>query len=139
MRTIRYIMLHCTAGNPLASVPDVLREFRLKGWTNPGYHYVILHNGHVHNILADCEIANGCKGHNYDSIHVAWVGGINGGKPTTKQYAAIATTISNLTKKYPQAKVVRHCDINPLKTCPNIQLQDLLPYIQENSKLKLAL
>lgn len=128
MRTIRNIILHCTAGNPLASVPDVLREFRLKGWSNPGYHYIILNNGHVHNILADCEIANGCKGYNYNSIHVAWVGGINGGKPTLSQCDAIAAAITNLTRKYPQARFLRHCDINPLKTCPNVDWQELRQY-----------
>lgn len=124
--------MHCTDGNPDATIPDIKREFRLKGWKSPGYHYVVLANGNVHSILPCSEIANGAKGYNYCSIHIAWTGGLNGVLPIGKQYAALVMTCAKLAKQYPNANIVGHNEINPQKLCPLINMQrfrnDVLDY-----------
>lgn len=130
MRTIKYIVVHCTAGNQNATIPDIRRVFKEYGWRNAGYHYVVLANGNVHQLEPDCEIANGVQGYNYCSIHIAWAGGHNGTLPTVKQAFALSVAINQLRKRYPAAKVVGHCDLNPQKSCPLIdvhRLPDIVP------------
>ena len=48
MRQIKRIFVHCTAGSQRQTIDDLKAEFHRKGWSNPGYHYVIDTNGGVH-------------------------------------------------------------------------------------------
>ena len=47
MREIKRIFVHCTAGSQKQTKEDLLREFRSRGWTYPGYHYVVFPNGEI--------------------------------------------------------------------------------------------
>lgn len=117
-RRIRYIVVHCTASSQKRTYKDILKEFRLKGWKNPGYHYIIERDGALYKVLDDAEVANGVKGYNQVSMHVAYIGGIDGrGRPidnrTAEQKAALRRVLSYLHGVYPQAVILGHRDLSP--------------------------
>lgn len=120
MRDIRYIVVHCTASNQERTYKDILKEFKLKGWRNPGYHYIIEADGALHKVLEDGEVANGVKEHNANSMHVAYIGGIDSkGKPldnrTPGQKATLRRVLEYLHGKYPSARILGHRDFSPDK------------------------
>lgn len=84
MRTINSIIIHCTATKPLAhiNVNDVRRWHRERGFSDIGYHYLILVDGTVEAGRPLSAIGAHCKGHNAHSVGVCYVGGLNDkGKP----------------------------------------------------------
>lgn len=126
MRKIEYIAVHCTAGNPSATVPDLLKEFSRKGWKNPGYHYVITADGVVHQLLDLSKVSNGVKGYNSLSVNVAYTGGVDlaTGKPldnrTPQQKASLAALLRVLRSKFPSALIRGHRDFPGVsKACPS--------------------
>lgn len=119
MRKINRIFIHCTAGSQRTYTDaKLLQEFKNKGWQNPGYHYVIRPNGSIFIPLQEDKIANGVKGYNSESIHIAYVGGIDAkGKAidnrTENQKDSMKRLIAELKTKYPKAIVLGHRDISP--------------------------
>lgn len=136
-RTITHIFVHCTASAQSWTVADLLAEFRRKGWKYPGYHYAITADGTTHQLLDEREVANGVKGYNATSVHVAYMGGIHGqgGKivgtdnRTTAQKASLRILLQTLRARYPQAHILGHRDIwgkSPrewLKECPGFDAE----------------
>lgn len=121
MRTINRIFVHCTASSLNASVQSILAEFRRKGWHYPGYHYLIDKEGKTTQILHEDYVSNGVKGYNSTSINIAWIGGIDKQHPngidnrTDAQKAELRRVLTELHKKYPNAKIMGHRDISPDK------------------------
>jgi N-acetylmuramoyl-L-alanine amidase len=116
MRQITRIFIHCTASPQSWGRAELLAEFKRKGWKNPGYHYIVLADGRVEQLLAEASVANGVKGYNQSSIHVAYVGGIDSkGHPTdnrtAQQKAALRTLLKDLRSKHPTAQILGHRDI----------------------------
>lgn len=142
MRKIERIFVHCTASKQTATVDDIKREFKNKGWKNPGYHYLIDANGEIHQLLDEEGISNGVQGYNQTSINVAYIGGIDEkGKGidnrTDEQKKSLKSLISKLKEKYPNAEVLGHRDISTdkngngivdtwerIKECPCFNLKD---------------
>ena len=142
MRKIERIFVHCTASKQTATVDDIKREFKNKGWKNPGYHYLIDANGEIHQLLDEEGISNGVHGYNQTSINVAYIGGIDEkGKGidnrTDEQKKSLKSLISKLKEKYPNAEVLGHRDISPdkngngivdpwerIKECPCFNVKD---------------
>ena len=130
MRGISRIFVHCTASWQHNTTEASLREeFRKKGWTNPGYHYVIKTDGNIIQLLAESKVANGVYGYNQNSIHVAWIGGIEYEQQprysskapkivsvdnrTPEQKAALFDILTKLKLKYRNAIIMGHRDISP--------------------------
>lgn len=129
MRKITRIFVHCTASWQLTTSEKSLRqEFKNKGWINPGYHWVIFPDGKIIQMLDEAKVANGVKGYNQNSIHVAWVGGIDWernewGKPTKnivnvdnrtdKQKLALFDLLTKIKLRYKDAMILGHRDISP--------------------------
>lgn len=128
MRTINRIFVHCTASwQNTTTVESLYKEFRDKGWRNPGYHWVIFPNGKIVQMLPEEQVANGVKDYNKHSIHVAWVGGIEwkmeNGKPVNKvisvdnrtkhQKLALFDLLTKLKLRYRNAQIMGHRDISP--------------------------
>jgi N-acetylmuramoyl-L-alanine amidase len=116
MRDIRRIFIHCTAGSQKQTKNDLLREFKAKGWSAPGYHYVVFPDGRVDSLLAEEKVSNGVQGFNSTAINVAYVGGIDSkGKPednrTEAQKSALINLLKELKKRYPNAHIMGHRDI----------------------------
>lgn len=122
MRNIKYIVVHCTAGNQKQTAEALLAEFRRKGWSSPGYHYVITADGKIHQLLPEDKVSNGVKGYNSVSINVAYTGGVdvkNGMKPvdnrTPEQKTSLRNLLKRLHEKYPNAVIQGHRDFSPDK------------------------
>lgn len=79
MRTINRVILHCTATPPSMDigVKQVDEWHKAKGWDGCGYHFVIRLNGEIEYGRPIDKFGAHVKGHNSDSIGVAYVGGVN--------------------------------------------------------------
>ncbi|MFD2787947.1 N-acetylmuramoyl-L-alanine amidase [Hymenobacter rubripertinctus] len=126
MRTITHIVLHCTATPQSATVAGILNYWRTQlGWKNPGYHILIEPNGTCHRLLADEVPSNGVKGHNAHSLHVSYIGGVDGrGRPldtrTPHQLAEMERIVRRWKAEHPNAQVVGHRDFPGVtKACPS--------------------
>lgn len=122
MRNIKYIAVHCTAGNQKATVNDLLVGFKRRGWKTPGYHYVITMDGKIHQLLDTEKVSNGVyvKGHRYnsESINVAYTGGVDSNmnpvdNRTEEQKSSLLKLLKLLRKKYPKAIIQGHRDFSP--------------------------
>lgn len=122
-RQIKYIVVHCTAGWQDESTKDLIAGFRAQGWKNNGYHYVVSADGKIEQITPDEQIANGVAGHNANSIHISYKGGItkSGSKllaidnRTKAQKESLVKKITELKRCYPNAMVLGHRDFSPDK------------------------
>lgn len=118
MREIKYIAVHCTAGNQTTTVKELELEFKRKGWKNPGYHYVVTADGNIHQLLDTEKISNGVKGYNSVTVNIAYTGGIDAaGKPVDNRTDEQKTSLRQLMKlmrgKYPKAIIQGHRDFSP--------------------------
>ena len=118
MRNIERIVVHCTATQPTATVGALLNHFRSLGWCHPGYHRVVGPDGGVTTLLADAGVANGARGFNATSLHVAYIGGLDAdGHPadtrTATQRSALADVLQTWKNRYPRARIVGHRDLSP--------------------------
>ena len=116
MRDIRKIFVHCTAGSQKQTKNDLLKEFKNKGWKNPGYHYVVFPDGKIEQLLDENEVSNGVQGYNSTSINIAYVGGIDRqgravDNRTEAQKMAFTELLTRLKNKYPNAHIMGHRDI----------------------------
>lgn len=117
-RNIKYIAVHCTAGSQIQTVESLCREFKRKGWKNPGYHYVVATDGKIHQLLDEEKVSNGVKGYNSVTVNVAYMGGIdNNGKAvdnrTEEQKKSLLQLLRILRKRYPDAVIQGHRDFSP--------------------------
>jgi len=118
MRRVDRIFVHCTASSQSATEADLRREFKAKGWLNPGYHYVVKPDGNIIKMLDEYYIANGVKGYNRFGLHVAWIGGIDSkgnavDNRTPEQKVALYDLLVKLKMKYRNAVIMGHRDISP--------------------------
>lgn len=126
MRTINYLVIHCTATQPNAKISSIQNYWKneLK-WKNPGYHYIIESNGNVVSLLPIEQISNGVGGWNSQIINISYVGGIDfKGNPkdtrTEAQKDSILKLLKDLKKRFPNAKIQGHRDFPKVnKACPS--------------------
>lgn len=127
MRQIDFIVLHCTATQPTARVEAIERYWReVRGWTNPGYHFLVAADGTLHKLLPVEQIANGVRGLNHRSVHVSYIGGVDMyGRPkdtrTGLQKATTLRVLQALLVQFPQARVAGHYQF-AAKACPSFDV-----------------
>ncbi len=137
-RDVKYIVIHCTATSPNATVESIKRYWKeVKGWGDtPGYHYLIKADGEIIPLLDESKNSNGVYAHNNECISLSYIGGVdNLGKPkdtrSIKQQATMFNKIVELTHRYPQAQVVGHRDFpNVHKACPSFDVKTWLAHYQ---------
>jgi len=125
MREINWIVVHCTATQQNATVSAILRYWTEElGWKNPGYHYLIDKTGTVVQLQEESKVANGVRGYNQRSVHVAYIGGIDEvgdaiDNRTISQKISMYRLLTNLRMKYPEAELLGHKDFPKVhKACP---------------------
>jgi|GEM_PF-147245 len=133
MRTIKYIVLHCTATPQNTTIESIQRYWRVNlGWKNPGYHFIIKPNGEAVQLLPIENIANGVAGYNTPSIHISYIGGVDAaGKPldnrTPEQKQTQIALIKKFKQQFPNAVVRGHRDFpNVHKACPSFDVRTWL-------------
>ena len=119
MRTIKYIVVDCSATRQNATVESIQKYWRdtLK-WKNPGYHYIIKPSGEIIQLLTEEKPSNGVAGYNSRSVNICYIGGITkDGKPednrTEEQKAAMCFLLQQLKERYPKAAIRGHRDFSP--------------------------
>lgn len=137
MRKITHIVLHCTATAQNAKVSSIQRYWKntLK-WKNPGYHYIIEASGKFTQLQPDNKVANGVAGHNENSIHISYIGGVDtNNNPldnrTPAQVLVMLSIIMELKEKYPDAIICGHRDFpNVKKACPSFEVSEWLKHVK---------
>jgi len=108
MRTIKYIILHCTATaqGKAFTAADIDRWHRARGWKGIGYHYVVRLDGTVEHGRPEAQIGAHCVGVNATSIGVCYVGGLAADGRTPKDTRTPEQRVALLALlKTPQSKI----------------------------------
>ena len=126
MRKINKIIIHCTAtpeGREV-TVKDVRSWHAQRGFTDIGYHYLIMLDGSIKN-GRPIELSGAhTLGHNYDSIGIAYVGGMTKDMKKAKdtrtpaQKVALLSLLAKLVTEYPDVEIYGHRDFSD-KECPS--------------------
>ncbi|QLI47572.1 N-acetylmuramoyl-L-alanine amidase [Pseudomonas phage vB_PsyP_3MF5] len=133
-RTVtKYLVVHCAATKPSMDIGlrEIRQWHRQRGWLDIGYHFVIRRDGTVETGRPVNTIGAHVEGHNYESVGVCLVGGINTtGAPennfTDSQFKTLRELLDKLKVDYPSAKIVGHRDLDPNKACPSFDVASWL-------------
>jgi N-acetylmuramoyl-L-alanine amidase len=126
LREIDKIIVHCTATpeGRHTTVDDVRRWHLDRGWSDIGYHFLIYLDGSLHEGRPIERVGAHCKGHNEESIGIAYVGGIDkvNFKPkdtrTEEQKEALVYILEYLKIQHAHATIHGHNDFAS-KACPS--------------------
>lgn len=122
-----FLVVHCAATPKHLDVgaEDIRMWHRDQGWSDIGYHFVIRRDGKVESGRPESEVGSGVYGHNYNTLHICLVGGIDrAGKSennfTSSQFDSLKRLLTEKLKVYPGAKVQGHRDFPGVsKDCPS--------------------
>ena len=101
MRQIKKIIVHHSASDAKATVDDI-RDWHVynNGWSDIGYHYIILGDGSVAEGRPVNKIGAHVKGKNRYSIGICVVGNFENITPTPKQVKVLDWKINELCIEY---------------------------------------
>ena len=132
----KYIVIHCSQTRPSQKDVDakwIDRIHRSNGWLKIGYARVLKRNGTWEQGREDDEIQAHVKGYNHCSIGLCLVGGAkeeNWKEPddnfTAEQWESLKTELIRLVKKYPDARIVGHYELDEKKFCPAFNVREYL-------------
>ena len=123
-----FIVVHCTATREGQNfdATDVDGWHLKQGWAGIGYHYLVKRDGSIEAGRPEGTIGSGAAGHNSDSVHVVYVGGVaqDGKTPkdtrTPEQKDALKQLLRSLKAKYRGAVIQGHRDFPKVaKACPS--------------------
>lgn len=131
MRELKEIILHCTAtkeGHDY-SVEQVRKWHLDRGFNDIGYHFLIRLDGTVEAGRPLETVGAHCKGHNANSIGIAYVGGLDkNGRPkdtrTLPQKEAMRRLVHDLKQYFPRLEVHCHNEYST-KACPCFSVLEL--------------
>ena len=125
VREIKKVVIH--AADTPASMDIGVEEIRRwhtdppprgNGWSRVGYHYVIRRDGSLEYGVDEMEAGIHARGHNADSIAICLVGGKPDANFTRHQWKTLENIVDYLVKRYPNAEVMGHRDLDSGKACP---------------------
>lgn len=74
-KNVRNVVIHCSAGfGDVNSIKKYWKE--VLGWEQVGYHLIVDLDGNITQLAPFKAITNGVAGHNAESIHICYIGGI---------------------------------------------------------------
>jgi len=128
MRTINNIILHITASNDNATIPDILKGHLARGFKMIGYHIVIDRSGKIHYTRPLEIVGSHCQGFNANSVGISYVARGSDTEPnapygkfmTAKQKEAFENVVAEMMRRFniPIDKVKGHNKFNKGKACP---------------------
>lgn len=131
----QWIVIHCSdtpARMVNVDAKEIDRWHRERGFLKIGYHFVIKRDGTRERGRMLDEIGAHVIGYNNKSVGVCLVGGRAdvGTDPednfTAEQWVTLHSTLIELKKQYPTAKIVGHRDMASQKQCPSFDVADWL-------------
>lgn len=125
------IFIHCTAtpGGKDVTVAEIDSWHRERGFDMIGYHYVIDNQGKIHKGRELTQVGAHAKGHNANSIGIAYVGGVdddNNAKDTLRPIQKNAMSTLLLALKcvlQTPLKVKGHREVSN-KACPSFDVKE---------------
>lgn len=129
-RTIKEIIIHCTAtpeGRDV-SVDTIRKWHKDQGWSDIGYHFVVLLDGTVKSGRPEAIIGAHVAGHNTGTLGVVYVGGCDKTMKakdtrTPAQKKALLEFVSQLLKRYPNVKKISGHNQYAAKACPSFDVR----------------
>jgi len=139
VRELNRIILHCTATPSWREVSvDEIRRWHVEGngWSDIGYHYVILLDGTVARGRPLDVAGAHVKGHNKDSIGVVYVGGTDvTGQPqdtlNSNQLFGLYKVVTSLRNLFGPLTLHGHNEFSD-KACPSFIVSEKLPYLVDH-------
>ena len=136
---IKLLVIHCTAtkcNRPFTV--EKLEACHKARFGQHGYHFLISRNGDIHPLLP--ENVRGChaRGYNSCSLGIAYEGGLDekgraADTRTALQKLSLYELLKELTKSYPQAKIIGHCELpHVAKDCPCFSMEEYKALQPEN-------
>lgn len=130
MRDIKKIIVHsaATPGEMDIGASEIDAWHKQRGFDCIGYHYVIRRDGKLEK-GRDIGIAGAhCRGHNFSSIGVCLVGGVDADKNpcdnfTSKQKRTLTQLLNFLTLTF-ECEALGHRDISSSTACPSFDVRD---------------
>tara|TARA_R110002153_G_scaffold104649_3_gene242699 strand:- start:2125 stop:2538 length:414 start_codon:yes stop_codon:yes gene_type:complete len=137
MRLLNRIILHCTAtrvGEEL-DVSQIDKWHRDRGFSEIGYHYVIYADGTIATGRNIRKKGAHVKGHNHDSVGVAYVGGLDNNlvpqdTMTMQQELAFLHLVNSLRVVFGSLSVHGHNEFSN-KACPSFEVQDKYKFLNK--------
>lgn len=144
MRKINKIVVHCTATQQSIDIQSIINYWKnTVKWKNNGYHYIIEANGNTVQLTDLEHVANGASGYNQNSIHIAYIGGIDYKRipidnRTSEQKISLKILIMKLVSKFPEAEILGHYQLpNVKKACPCFDAAKEYSIYKKNYKLEI--
>lgn len=129
MREVNKLIIHCSATpeGRYHDVEDIRGWHKARGWSDVGYHFIILLDGTIQRGRDMRNQGAHVRGHNRDSIGICYIGGVDSDmRPkdtrTPEQKAALRSVVSNLKLLYKGARVFGHNEFSS-KACPSFNVQ----------------
>tara|TARA_R110000851_G_scaffold306278_1_gene464575 strand:+ start:437 stop:817 length:381 start_codon:yes stop_codon:yes gene_type:complete len=103
-----------------------------RGWSDIGYHKVILRDGTVEQGRAEADSGAHAKNYNSKSVGICLVGGRGDDDDaadnfTDPQFDSLLELILDMKEKYPDAEVLGHRDLDGVsKKCPSFDVSSKL-------------
>ena len=131
MRDINKIILHCSATREGQDISiETIRGWHVneRGWSDIGYHYVILLDGTVDKARPVERQGAHVRGHNKGSIGICYVGGCDADMNpkdtrTDLQKDSLTELISYLMDSYEDATLHGHNEFSS-KACPSFDVKE---------------
>lgn len=143
-RRIDWLVVHCTATREGQDISmETIRKWHLdKGWSDIGYHYVILLDGTIVEGRPITRIGAHVRGFNKYSVGITYVGGVSKDLAprdtrTLEQKNSLIMLLMSLKRDHPNSKIQGHRDfskdinnngvIEPFewsKACPSFDAKD---------------
>jgi N-acetylmuramoyl-L-alanine amidase len=131
MREINKIILHCSAtreGQDIST--ETIRGWHVneRGWSDIGYHYVVLLDGTVDKARPVERQGAHVRGHNKGSIGICYIGGCDADMNpkdtrTDLQKDSLTELISYLMDSYEDATLHGHNEFSS-KACPSFNVKE---------------
>lgn len=108
-------------------LPEAVKNKNGRGWSDIGYHYIILLDGKVKEGRREKRSGAHTKGQNFNSIGVCYVGGVDKDLKakdtrTPEQKESLVNLVKKLKEKYPKATIHGHNEFAN-KACPSFDVK----------------
>ena len=131
----KFIVIHCSQTRPSQNIgaKEIDRWHREQGWLKIGYGTVIKRDGTIEQGRGDDDVQAAVKGYNHTSFNLCLIGGAKEDNWkeeednfTGEQWESLKTELTRLIKKYPDARIVGHRELDDKKFCPSFDVRDYL-------------